>query len=383
MLVACGPDANINGWFGTDHIIWTECCPGVTGDVDHYGSDGGWDPCFGNKYKPGYGASDGCPDAGSLDAASPDAAPSSGAEGLCPDPQRMCHGVPSGWQGPWLVWSGPPDQAPECPVFGSAGVTWEGHDDLAPTECASCACAESTGACALSSTITAHDVMCEDLGKPHKDITFDAKAGWTGECDGTNPIDGKSGVRSLSASAIKAQTDGCKVVSNIPRAKGTLPTRWNTFARACAGSGWTPCNQSNASCVREVPQPFNLCIAHEGVLDCPAYAPWPEKRVFYGGVDDKRECSECTCTPPVGDACVSSLSVYNDASCGQEAMIKLPISSMSNACVDISAQGAPLDSKAATTPKYIAGQCAPVPGSPSGGTAEKTFPMTLCCISQP
>jgi hypothetical protein len=383
VLAACN-GGDINGFFGYSEIIWAECCPGVTGDVDHYDEHGEWDPCFGNKYKPPYGPSDGCIDGGSPDATPPDAASSdaasSSAKDSCPDPQRMCRSRPFGWDGPWLLWSGPPDQVPECPDVGPMGVGAEVYDDLAPTECESCECAASTGTCSLSSGLTAHDVSCEDLGKPHHDISFDAKVSWNGECDNANPVDAMFGIASLSISAVEMHTNGCAVVSTVPRAKGALPARWNTLARTCAGSGWTSCNFSNGTCIQKVPEPFKLCIGRVGVFDCPSsVGHWYDRRIFYGGVNDQRTCTDCTCGPPKGDVCVGSLSVYDDGSCTHDSMGKIQISSVKESCFDILPAGNHLGSKSAVMPAYFAGACAPLPGQPNGGTAEKIAPVTFCC----
>jgi len=374
VLAACG-QGDINGFFGGSHIVWAECCPGVKGDENHFAEDGTWDPCFGNKYKPPYGPSDGCVDAGSPDAA-PDASPSSNAQNHCPDGRCMTR--PSSWDGPWLLWSGPPDQAPECPVLGSAGVAWEGYDDLAPSECAPCECSAATGTCTLSSVLTAHDVVCKDLGKPHKDIAFDAHQDWNGECDSTNPIKGSDGVASLSASAIQIQENNCKVASTVPRLRGALPAKWNTLARACHGNGWTTCETSAAQCIKEVRAPFSLCVNHEGDLDCPKFDYWPIRRVFYGGVDDRRECTECACGAPEGGICIASLSVYQ-ATCTEPPLDKIQISSEGDSCFDMLPSGGPIGSKAETSPIYIAGKCAPAQSVPSGGTAEKINPVTFCC----
>jgi hypothetical protein len=370
---ACGPDSWLGG---TSYWHWTQCEPGVKPDPYHYLPDGGWDPCFGHEL-PADDAYD-SPDAAPPDAASSDAA-SSSAKDSCPDPERMCKSRPIQWDGPWLLWSGPPDQAPECPDVGPTGVGWEGYDDLAPTECEPCRCAASTGTCSLSPGLTAHDVLCEDLGKPHQDISFDAKASWKGECDSENPIDGKSGIVSLSVSAIEIHTNGCSVVSTVPRDRGALPSRWNTFARACAGSGWTSCDAFNGTCVQKVPESFRLCIGHEGTMDCPSLGNWHDRHVFYGGVNDQRTCTECTCGAPAGEMCVGSLSVYDDGSCTNDAMGKFPMSSFKDSCFDILPPGMQLGSKSAAKPSYVAGACAPSPGKPSGGAVEKIAAMTFCC----
>src|SRR4051812_26739271 len=49
------------------------------------------------------------------------------------------------WQPPTLLWFGPPDQAPECPL-GPTTLSYEGHADLvAPSACEACTCEPPTG----------------------------------------------------------------------------------------------------------------------------------------------------------------------------------------------------------------------------------------------
>jgi len=381
-LAACGPDSWLGG---TSYFHWTQCEPGVKPDPYHYLPDGGWDPCFGHEVPAddAYDVTDAAPpDAARSDAASSsakDGGTDAGTSAQDPCPSEMCRERLAHWDGPWLLWAGPPEQAPECPVFGATGIAWEGYADLAPTECAPCECSASSGTCELSSVMTAHDVQCKALGDPHHDISFDAEAGWTGACDGAHTIPKSADVVSLSASAIKIHEDGCKVVSTTPRDRGALPAQWKTLALACAGSNWTPCEQSNAVCIKSFPEPFSLCLSHEGDVECPAWSTWRGKRTFYGGVDDRRECTECSCGPPKGSTCAASLSVY-ETTCGGTAVLgKVPISSVDDSCFDVLPPGLPLGSKTATAPVYTAGTCEALPSTPSGGTAEKTDPVTFCC----
>jgi hypothetical protein len=242
-----------------------------------------------------------------------------GGEGC---PPEACTGRTLQWDGPTWLWSGPVDQAPNCPPGpdGSVNPAWEGNADLvAPLACEPCRCDPSIGSCTLPSVLTASTVACGQPGGTS--ISFDAPMPWDGMCDNTTQVPAGA-VNSLTIQPLIAVEEGC--APRLPRVPAltppVVPPSWKTLARSCHGQGWSPCGDPLGTCIPKdiVPPPgFRLCISREGDLPCNT-ADWPDKLpLFYEDVEDARTCSECTCGPPVGSMCTARLSVYanNDNTC--------------------------------------------------------------------
>src|SRR5262249_23124990 len=97
-------------------------------------------------------------------------------------------------------------------------------------------------------------------------------------------------------------------------------------------------------------------------MSCPSSYATP--RVFGDKVTDTRKCSECTCGPPLGSTCSSTISAYSDDACSQVVGAVVATASQSM-CVDIPA-GSGLGSKQATKPTYKAGSCQSMGGELTG-----------------
>jgi hypothetical protein len=297
--------------------------------------------------------------------------------------ESTCVQVPNNWDGPTLMWKGPhamlfdPDGAPSCP-YGGEYAFRGGLDLVAPTDCMPCTCGPSTGSCELPSKMTAHDVICQDLGKPHNDIPFDATSGWKGGCDAMDPIAAGSGVQSLSIEPLTIKQEWCAVGPPVPARKLAEPY-WTTDAFACHVEGYWECNGDRvARCIpNERPAGFHVCITIAGNVKCD-YSPWTETYFFYGGVNDQRGCSDCSCGWPVGSDCEAMISVYNDNLC-QAGQTSNNVTSAPAFCTNVP-PGVALGSKSSTPPVYISGVCLPSGGVPDGGIAEPILPTTFCCL---
>jgi hypothetical protein len=281
------------------------------------------------------------------------------------------------WEAPLLLWIGPEDQAPACPL-GSGSVAYEGRTDLvAPNACEACTCEPPTGSCALPSTLDVQADVCGPQGKPP--ISWNAPSPWDGQCDGSTQIpSGKA--YSLKIGALTMKENGCAPGPTIP-AK-VISLRWDTFARGCDfSSPMGPIERSN--CLRDdVASGFGWCILQKGDNDCPTDPEniYTERHVFYNGVQDDRQCSPCTCGAPTGSACTATVSIYTDAApqCTATAVPGVVISSVSTTCVDIQLPGQALGSKSAGSTTYHPGTC-PAMGGDASGSAVKTSPVTFCC----
>jgi hypothetical protein len=225
--------------------------------------------------------------------------------------------------------------------------------------------------------MTAHDVLCQKLGQPHNDITFDPSPGWDGGCDKTDPVDAGFGIQSLSIDPLIIK-DSCAVGPPPPALKLFDPS-WTTDAVDCPVHGWWECDGNpRARCIpNERPEGFEVCVTFPDDVHCDK-PPWTKKAFFYGDWKDNRECSDCTCGPPVGSDCKAMISVYNDNAC-QVLQASNDVSSAPNFCDNVP-PGMSLGSKSSMSPVYIPGTCLANGGVPNGGIAEPIMPTTFCCL---
>lgn len=276
----------------------------------------------------------------------------------------------------------PDDVGSDCPTLpegynGAAGLT-------VISECPPCTCETPKGECVLPSTLTAHDVICQDLGQPHKDISFDAPPGWKGGCDDTNPVSAAANAKSLSIAPLTIN-ESCAVGPPVPARE--IDYYWKEIALGCHGRGWSECGDPRSRCVPDgdAPSPdFKLCIKRDGDFSAePCPDDWPDQHVFYWPVPQNLPtCTACACSPPVGSMCQSKAYVYEDTdtTCGGPIVEgDIGISSNGPKCFDIMPPGLPLGSKYASSPIYTPGMCAPMGGDVIGGPPTTIDPMTWCC----
>ena len=301
-----------------------------------------------------------------------------GTDAECPGGEYV-H-LPFFWDGPTLLWFGKEEQAPECP-YGPMTTDYEGHTDLvAPNECEACTCEPPTGSCALPSSLTASTATCDNFnnGMP---ADYDAPMPWDGQCDDTHETP-PGAAHSLKIGALAMTENGC--VPGPPVAAKIVSSHWDTYARACAGK-WEAGPTSQSICTsNDAPTPadFRLCVIHEGDTTCPKDRGnmFTERHVFYGDVNDDRQCSACSCGPPAGSICTATISIYKsgNSTCKNPASAQIPITSETTICVDIAPVGQALGSKSAGPTSYLPGTCAPIGGDASG-SATKTDATTFCC----
>lgn len=176
--------------------------------------------------------------------------------------------------------------------------------------------------------------------------------------------------------------NGC--ASGPPVAAKVISLHWDRFARGCdVDLPKGPVDRSICPSDVVLPSGFALCIFHDGENDCPDNPGnvFTERRVFYQGVQDDRQCSTCTCGAPTGSVCKGQVSIYDggDLTCGPLAFAQIPISSANSACLDITPLGQSLGSKSAGSMAYLPGSC-PAFGGDASGSVTKTGPSTLCCV---
>jgi hypothetical protein len=204
-----------------------------------------------------------------------------------------------------------------------------------------------------------------------------------------NAIDAASGVKSLSIAPLTIK-EFCPVGPPVPALVLMAEDAhyWQTSAVSCRGRGWSDCggDQGTSICVRDgdAPTPeFKLCIHQDDDLPKSQYkfacpSDWPELHVLYDDAEDKRKCTDCTCTP-VGSLCDAVISVYTDNAC-QTIPDTNNVTLNPDFCINLAPPGQALGSKSAGHPTYIPGTCQPMGSEPiDGGTIEAVGPKTWCC----
>jgi hypothetical protein len=120
------------------------------------------------------------------------------------------------------------------------------------------------------------------------------------------------------------------------------------------------------------PYATGACVMQAGVATaCPAEYP-AGPQVFYAGVDDKRDCTPCTCAGPAGGACTSPTPAI-------QGCISPPGGSWSapGTCTPITG---PEPVKLAGAPTLVdAGACTLTGGGAATGTATPTGATSFCC----
>jgi hypothetical protein len=275
--------------------------------------------------------------------------------------------VPTGWVGPFELYEGS-DPAPAC-ESGFSGATLDGNAELSASA-ASCdcqcdmpqglQCASPT--IAFSSTSALCPTQCATATlTPGLCTTVDMKA----RCSL-----GVSGAP-ITVPTPAAPTQGS--CAPVPTVGVAIPT-WSTNARAC-GTTVAParadCKGGNV-CVPLPTSPFltGLCIEQAGDVACPA-TDYTTKYLDYGGIDDSRSCSSCTCGPVIGATCSGTLTQYVSADGGCDT--PQTIYALPQSCSPLQQ---PADVMLSLTPAN--GACKPSPVSATGAATPST-PMTFCC----
>jgi hypothetical protein len=285
------------------------------------------------------------------------------------------------WLGASLTWIADPQQTVTCPPgfeqdFGPQLF------DLGPTgSCAPCTCSAPAGFCSPPATMTANAASCAQDGPSTAHTPFDPASGWTGGCDESEYIPpgklcgGVECVQSLTIAPATLNETGC-----TPSVA--------TFTPAMPRGGIYQCVQnihntvtcpdgSGRSCLPDAPG-FQVCITGLGDLDCADAGAYTEKHVAYGDLIDPMGCTPCTCGPPSGSTCSTTVSVYTENGCTVLAY-SMTIDASGPACHDLP-PGVGLGSKSATPPSYVPGTCAPDGGVLFGSPPSEALPMTWCCV---
>jgi hypothetical protein len=295
---------------------------------------------------------------------------------------------------PFLVWMGDitaGDTPPRCPDGAPEMPDGPWYAPGPAPVCPGCQCKQSTGTCALPTTVTANAFACGDAGTT---TPLDPPDMWDGSCAAPNPIqanavcNGGPCVQSVTIGSL-TKIDACEPY-NIST---TINPVGYTFAMSCNGTTSGQCANKGDTCKPASPQSkhgsmsdggtWTYCLFQMGESDpladpCPT--PYEARHTFAYNVTDTRKCVDCTCGQPAGSMCSSYVNVYADNVCGaQLASDTVTEQEEPPWCLPLP-PGSALGSVSATTPTYTPGTCTPSGG---GTTGQPTLygPVTLCCLN--
>ncbi|TKD02722.1 hypothetical protein [Polyangium fumosum] len=278
-------------------------------------------------------------------------------------------------------WREPPSCPDNMPI-----VAFEGTPAPPPPLCGECSCDEPEGTCMLPETWTVSSAACADPGGGVK-TNFDPSVGWDGTCNQEKAIlsstlcGGAPCVRSITISPPVIEEQPCKA-----HAKGDPiepPAKlWNggpetPFGRVCTSAEpWPACSGQNGKFCGPAGDDYASCIFQEGEHLCPE--GWTgERHVLYGVVNDKRDCSACTCGAPTGGTCEVLWSAFGAPACTDYQTGGQVTAGMTAPCNDVM-PGAPLSGKTAELLNYTKGACPPS-GGEVVGELSLDKPITVCC----
>jgi hypothetical protein len=281
----------------------------------------------------------------------------------CADP--VCQGAgytctppaPTGWNGPVAWFTAAGDTIPSCAApYVTQGSG--GHEGLnAPAAQCSCGCTGPSG------------VQCNSVSvNYYSDTSCGSSSGSAGLPTNFCVSNGSGqSVAGQSTATSYNGTCGSSPTKTIP------PTSWTNSDAVCTYNAPTDtggCN-SGALCMQQPPSGAHAkaCVWQNGDVACPG-AGYATKTTFYGGIDDQRNCSTCTCTASAGK-CDAQITVYTQPGCSSGSMLGI---STDGVCHQFSGLSAIAGSISVTPGTCGAGGT----GGPTG-VASATGPVTVCC----
>jgi hypothetical protein len=277
---SCIEGADIAGW---------EC---ASPDFGHFNADGNLDPCCIDKRTPCYDGEPSAPPA---------------CDGTCKPFGNAANWFPF----PVFLWHGPSSgPIPDCPNTAMAPGLF-GRDPVLPHTCPLCECGDPV--CNLPDGLIADQAPGCQVG-PFTDFHPEPD----GSCSKKVSIDPNQ----LQSIAILPPTVSSCVASMVPVPRLVETTAWRTIALVCNGVGIGVCldDPHNLACLPPAPPSgagFTVCLQRnaEGNDDVPCPGEYPNKHVYYQGLDYRASCTPCECTSPIGSICTAEVTAYTSDSC--------------------------------------------------------------------
>ncbi|MBK6919328.1 MAG: hypothetical protein IPH07_18170 [Deltaproteobacteria bacterium] len=221
--------------------------------------------------------------------------------------------APSGWFGPTIYAQIPAgSEIPACPAeYPDPGPTLlAGFNDPPPAEC-TCECNLSGGA------------ACQGFVRGHTqsncyDYNYYNYANVSPGMCANIELDGF--VNGFSFGGYPPPT--CMKEAN----EDISPVAWDATIRSCRLPE-TPLVCTDGVCLPPAPEGFEAvwCIYQQGDVECPA-GGFTQKQIFYTGVEDSRDCSNCSCSSVGYNSCYNEglLQVFGGPDCAGEPVAEVP-----------------------------------------------------------
>jgi hypothetical protein len=319
----------------------------------------------------------------------------------CEDPDCQAYEcvdpIPAGWETPGYValYEGFASQTPpDCPTDMPTEV-YEGNATLnaQPALCSPCGCAAPTGQdCQLLTDldtatkpgIQAMQVSNQPCGQTATQInTLTVPNPWGGACYHDESFPGGQSClgapcnQSVNSAAPTVTGGTCMATGGSPTKP---PVQWSSRALACHGSRQGGGCPSPQVCLPKPASPFKsrVCIEKTGDVECPAGTPFTKKGVYYGDVDDTRDCSGCACGSPSGGSCEITVTLYSDPTAGA---CVTPVGSFkAGQCFDLVGNPAVRGRTDQITKAPSGATCQPSQQSMPFGSVTPKDATTFCCL---
>lgn len=325
------------------------------------------------------------------------------ADPACAPDLECVDAIPVGWgtYGYVTLFRGSPSADPECPP-GTTMEVYAGNGNLlnADAECTSCSCGAPMGqGCAFLPGPAPGDDF--DPGKAGlqpfytrntpcgmnatAQTTLTVPDAWDLTCSDLDSATGGQTCSTLPCNT-SVQAQAASVTPGTCTPGGGLPSggdpSWGEGVKACRSVANLQGCDSGLTCVPRPPTPYEprVCIGKVGDQTCPAGAFTLRSEAF-GGFDDSRDCSDCTCGASTGGTCKITLSLYDDATNAECVADATPIATVeSGTCANLSGNPAITWRSAEVTTLPSGGSCAVTGGGVPSGEVTPSSPTTFCCL---
>jgi len=277
--------------------------------------------------------------------------------------------VPSGWSGPMEIYAGAMPPAGCSPNF-EGPVFAGGNNPTADGASCTCGCGgpQNVQCSVIDISFFAGFTCTTPLPCAQKTLTPNqcTRVNGAASCD--------AGTASIRMPTPLATGGSCTPVLG----KSVPPPSWDTSARACLstlGRAASDCPAGQV-CTPLPSAPFSgsVCIAQAGIGPCPSIG-YTVRRMYYGGFDDSRDCSACSCGDVSGATCSANLEVFAPSATSlpcTNAGITYPAP---ETCAPVQQPG---DFRLGVSVQN-AGSCIGAPVTPIGGVSPSE-PTTFCCL---
>lgn len=262
---------------------------------------------------------------------------------------------PQGWQGPVALGESQQGPGPACDV-GLVTAYRGGIAPASPPPCTPCACGAPSARARCDVTLTLWNTGACTAGTQCATHALTTNCTQITYCNGGSLT---SAMRTIPnpVGSCGAPTGGAKPAAAFAR-EATACSLPAVPAGACA---------ADQACAPTPGAGTSTCIRQAGQVACPA-GPYSVQKIFFGGMDDTRACSACSCNATCTGG---STAVYAETACADQLDTTGP-----NLCDSLPTNTLNGSAKVNTAPTF---GCSATGGAVSGALTGKD-PTTFCCL---